>query len=150
MKVFEKLAKDDLQLLLDAPALITILIGSADGDLDEDEIMGGSNAAHIKEKSEERILRSYYHQVSETFDERIKFFIASLPADYKVRNQEISIKLAGLNNIYESLDKNFVEELNKSLRSFAHQVAQASGGILGFASESYEEQQWVDLSMIKK
>ena len=150
MKIFEKLPKEELQLLLDAPALITILIGNADGHLDEDEIMGGINTAHIKEDTEERILKSYYHQVSESFDERIKFFTASLPADAKVRNEEVSSMLAGLNKIYESLDQNFVEELNKSLRSFAKQVAKSSGGILGFGSESYEEKQWIDLSMIKK
>tara|TARA_B110000495_G_C22993212_1_gene585177 strand:+ start:439 stop:888 length:450 start_codon:yes stop_codon:yes gene_type:complete len=149
MKIFEKLAQEDLQLLLDAPALITILIGSADGHLDEDEIKGGYSTAHIKENTEERILKSYYHQVSESFDERIKFFIASLPTEAKARNEEISAKLNGLNKVYESLDQNFVEQLNKSFRSFAHQVAKASGGILGFGSESYEEKQWVDLSMIK-
>lgn len=150
MEIFGNLPKEELQLLLDAPALITILIGSADGHLDQDEIMGGHKTAHIKEATEERILHSYYHLVSESFDERIKFLIASLPADAKTRNVEVSSKLAGLNKIYESLDQNFVEELNKSLRSFAHQVARSSGGILGFGSESYEEKQWVDLSMIKK
>ena len=149
MKIFEKLAQEDLQLLLDAPALITILIGSADGHLNEDEIKGGYNTAHIKENTEERILKSYYNQVSESFDERIKFFIANLPAEVKARNEEISAKLNGLNKVYESLDQNFVEELNKSFRSFSHQVAKASGGFLGFGSESYEEKQWVDLSMIK-
>ena len=149
MKIFEKLPKEDLQLLLDAPALITILIGSADGHLDEDEIIGGHNATHIKEKTEELVLQPYYKMVSDSFDERIKYYISKLPSDYKIRNEEISKKLSELNRIYENLDKNFVEELNKSLRSLAHQIAKSSGGILGFGSESYEEKQWVDLSMIK-
>lgn len=149
MEIFDKLAKDDLQLLLDAPALITILIGSADGHLDEDEIMGGHNAALIKGTNEERILHSYYQRVSENFDDRVKYFITKLPEDYKVRNEEISKKLEGLNKVYKSLDQNFVEELNESLRSFAEQVAKSSGGILGFGAESYEEKQWVQLSMIK-
>ena len=150
MKIFEKLAKDDLQLLLDAPVLITILIGSADGHLDEDEIMGGNKAAHVKQNTGERILQPYYKEVANAFDGRIKEYISTLPSDHKVRNEEISIKLSGLNKIYETLDQNFVEHLNKSLRSFAHIVAESSGGFLGFGSESYEEKQWVDLSMIKK
>ncbi len=150
MKIYENLPKEELQLLLDAPVLITLLIGSADGHLDEDEIKGGHNSVSIKEHTEERVLQDYYHQVAESFDTRIQEFIQELPTDAKKRNELISKKLAGLNKVYKSLDQNFVEELNKSLRSLAHQVAESSGGILGFGSESYEEKQWVDLSMIKK
>lgn len=149
MKIFEKLTKEDLQLLLDAPAFITILIGSADGNLDEDEIWAGSKVAHIKKFTEDRILQAYYTQVAEAFDERILKLIAVLPKDAETRNTEISEKLSNLNEIYKNLDRNFVEELNKSFRSLASEVAKASGGILGFGSESYEEKQWVELKMIK-
>ncbi len=150
MKIFEKLPKEDLQLLIDAPILITILIGSADGHLDEDEMAWGSKLAHIKETTEERILQDYYHLASENFENRLKDILSSFGTDAKARNEAISTKLSKLNEIYTHIDMNFVAELNKSLRSFAQSIAEVSGGFLGFGAESYEEQQWVDLSMIKK
>ena len=150
MKIFENIPKEDLQLLIDAPMLITILIGSAGGNLDEDEKAWGEKLTEVRETTEERILRDYYEKASENFEERMNDTIASLSKNIEERNQEISKKLSKLNEIYKHIDKNFVAELNKSLRTFAHSIAQASGGILGFGSESYDEKQWVDLSMIKK
>jgi len=150
MKIFENLPKEDLQLLIDAPMLITILIGSADGQLDEEEKEWGDKLTHVRETTEERILRDYYEKASENFEERMNETIASLSKDIEERNQEVSKKLSRLNEIYTHIDMDFVAELNKSLRTFAHSIAQASGGILGFGSESYDEKQWVDLSMIKK
>jgi len=150
MKIFENLPEEDLKLLLGAPVLVTILIGSADGHLDNDEIAEGHKVTLVKEKNGVKILQPYYSQVAESYDEMMKEYISILPKDAKLRNEEISNKLSELNRIYKNLDNNFVEQLNKSLRSLAEQIAKASGGILGFGSESYEEKQWVDLSMIKK
>ena len=150
MKIFEKLAKDELQLLLDAPILVTILIGGADGNLDEDEISWGSKLAHIRSNTKNSFLQDYYEMAAENFETRLDEIVKTFPEDTEERNEEISEILSNLNETYKKLDRNFVEELNKSLRSFAHQVAESSGGILGFGAESYQEHQWVDLSMLKK
>lgn len=150
MKLLEKLPKEDRQLLLDAPILVTILIGGADGNLDNKEKEWANKLAHIRANTEHSFLQDYYELASENFDERLEAIFATFPEDTDERCDMISEILSGLNNIYENLDHNFVVELNKSLRSFAHQVAEASGGILGFGAESYQEHQWVDLGMIKE
>ncbi|MGB1314542.1 MAG: hypothetical protein ACPG4Y_00835 [Chitinophagales bacterium] len=150
MKIFEKLPKEDLQLLLDAPILVTILIGGADGNLDNDEKEWAGKLANIRANADHTFLQDYYEMASENFDERLETIFATFPKDTDERCDMISEILSGLNDIYENLDVNFVTELNKSLRSFAHQVAEASGGILGFGAESYQEHQWVELGMIKE
>lgn len=150
MKLLEKLPKEDLQLLLDAPILVTILIGGADGNLDNKEKEWANKLTHIRANADHSFLQDYYELASEKFDERLETIFATFPEDSDERNEMISEILTGLNDIYENLDHNFVVALNKSLRSFAHQVAEASGGILGFGAESYQEHQWVDLGMIKE
>lgn len=150
MKVYENLAAEDLQLLLDAPILVTILIGGADGNLDADEKAWGDKLAHIRQNSDSHFLSDYYEDASQNFSERLETIFATFPEDTDERCEMISEILSGLNDVYKNLDVNFVTALNESLRSFAHQIAEASGGILGFGAESYQEQQWVDLSMIKK
>ena len=149
MKIFQNLPKEELQLLLDAPILVTILIGGADGNLDTQEKNWGEKLAQIRAKSNDSFLQDYYELAAKDFSERLEFIFSTFPDEPEERCDMISEILSHLNDIYKHLDINFVIELNKSLRSFAQQIAEASGGILGFGAESYQEQQWVDLGMIK-
>lgn len=150
MKIFENLPKEDLQLLLDAPILVTILIGGADGKLDAAEKDWGKKLSQIRANAKNSFLQDYYVLASDKFDERLEFIYSTFPENAEERNDMISEILSHLNDIYKGMDLNFVTELNISLRSFAKQIAEASGGILGFGAESFQEHQWVDLGMIKE
>ena len=46
------------------------------------------------------------------------------------------------------IDKTFSIKLYASLKEYAKRIAEASGGVLGYLSVSYEESQLVDLKMI--
>lgn len=151
MKIYENLPKEELELLLDAPALVTVLIGGADGDLDEKEVAWGKKLTQIRADREDSFLQDYYEDVNENFKKSLVKIVEKFPPviDAEENCKAIATELEKLNAIYKKLDKNFVNALNKSLRSFAQQIAEASGGVLGFGSESYEEEQWINLSMLK-
>ena len=90
------------------------------------------NAIDTEEKIEKKVGRfGPYVQKGEGKDAKRSSIPKDIPAEE--RNEMISEILAGLNDIYKNLDVNFVIALNESLRSFAHQIAEASGGILGFS-----------------
>jgi len=150
MKIFQKLPKEEYQLLIDAPILVTILIGGADGNLDADEKAWGESLAQIRANAENSFLQDYYEVAAKDFNERLEFIYSTFPENAAERCDMISEILSHLNEVYRDLDVNFVTELNISLRSFAQQIAEASGGVLGFGAESYQEHQWVDLGMIKE
>jgi hypothetical protein len=150
MKIFEKLDQDDLRLLLDAPILVTILIGGADGNLDNNEKQWAEKLANIRANATDALLKDYYVLASENFAERLEEIYATFPENAEERNDMISEILSHLNDIYKGLDIHFVKALNISLRTFAEQIAEASGGILGFGAESFQEQHWVDLAMLRK
>ena len=80
---------------------------------------------------------------SEKFNEKI----------FKSCNNKIGKKKAEeiadiLNEIFAKLDKGFAAELYKSYLSFATSVAKSSGGVLGYAAVSPEEERLLGLSMI--
>lgn len=149
---FKHLAEDEIQLLLDAPALVTLLIGSADGKLDEKEIEAGLKMVVLRKESSESILLPYYEAVNQVYDKRL--------FDYSNQYKEISTEekiqglsdaIAGLNEILSNVDPVFSSTLVKSLRSFAKEIAQASGGWanVGYFSVSKEEADLIDLPMLE-
>ncbi len=68
--------------------------------------------------------------------------------DKSVRFDKISEELVKLNDILPKLDPLFARAFLKSMRTFASSVAESSGGIFGFFSVSFDEQQLIGLEMI--
>jgi hypothetical protein len=66
----------------------------------------------------------------------------------ETRTQILSDELAKLNDILPKVDPIYARTLLKSLRSLAHGVAEASGGVLGFLEITYEERHLMGLDMI--
>jgi len=149
LKEFKILSEDEITLLIDAPALITILIGGADGNLDEKEITWAAKIKSYRSTKENSILKDYYLKASINFVEKIEGFLKVLPEELNERNKAISERLRGINNVFRKIDNTFAIELYKSYRTYAEQIAKASGGFLGFSNISTEEKVFLELSMIK-
>ena len=58
-------------------------------------------------------------------------------------------EIAQINPILAKLDEHYREKLVESFRSLAEQVAEGSGGIMGFFSTSKEESTLMKLEMIE-
>ena len=145
---FKNLSEEETTALLDAPALIAVLIAGADNKIDEKEIDYSSKIAHYRAGNNESILQGYYAEVDKFIGDAITQQINSLPKELIDRQHIITEELAKLNDILPKLDKGFATELYKSFLSFAKSVAQSSGGLWGYASITPEEERLLGLSMI--
>jgi hypothetical protein len=145
---FQKLSDEEKTALLDAPALIAVLIAGADNKIDEKEINYSEKITRFRAANNESPVQHYYAEVNKYIKDAIDQQIKTLPKDLIERQTVISEELAELNKILPKLDKSFAEELYKSFLTFAKSVAKSSGGLWGYASITPEEERLLGLSMI--
>ena len=146
---FEGLESEEVDALLKAPILVSILLAGADDKIDKSEIKEAVNVAEAKRKKARKNLLEYYALASEDYEDKLKFILSQYPAEASARNPLIVAELEKLNEIFDKLDKSFAKELYQSLKDIAKKIAEASGGILGYMSVGYEESKFIDLKMLK-
>lgn len=148
VKEFENLRDDEIQVMLDAPVYVSILIAGADGKIDKSERKEAIEVARSKQSRAREQLVEYYKMVGENFEGKFNSLIETLPEDTKDRNTDIEQELRKLNFILPKIDRPFAIKFYASLKDLAKKIAEASGGILGYLSVSYEEQTLMELKMI--
>ena len=141
---FEPLREDERQVLLDAPVYVAILIAGADGQIDKSERKEAIEVARNKQLSD------FYKIVGENFEDKFVKLIDDLPSGTEPRIDAISEELRKLNFILPKVDKNFAVKFVASLKDLAKKIAEASGGVLGYLSVSYEESKLMELKMINE
>lgn len=149
IKEFENLREDEIQVLFKAPVYVAILIAGADGNIDKSERKEAVDIAHLKQSRSREQLVEFYKIVGEDFEGKFNRLLTELPNDANERAEAIGAELRKLNFIFPKIDKNFSVKLYASLKELAKKIAEASGGILGYLSISYEEQKLIELKMIK-
>lgn len=146
----KELGEEDLTLLKSIPALVTILIGGADDQLDAKEIAMGKTSTEYRKNNGEVMVHDYFewvsHNFEEIFDEQWKTY-----QSYSVeeRTNKISSKIAEANSILNKIDKKYAHALVVSWRGLARAVANSSGGILGRLSIASEEKDLIGLDMLQ-
>ena len=145
---FENLRPDEIEIMLNAPIYVSILIAGADGKIDNKERKEAIDVARSKQSRAREQLVEYYKLVGDSFEDKFNEFIDKLPEDIKDRNADIEHELRKLNFILPKIDRPFAIKFYASLKDLAKKIAEASGGILGYLSVSYEEQTLMDLRMI--
>lgn len=145
---FKQLSADEAQLLIKAPALITVLIGAADGKLDAKETEWAEKVVGYREHVGDEDLFSYYHAVEENFKTSLDTILSENVVGTQDRVARATAELENTSAILSKLNRHYAEKLLASWKSFAKQVAKASGGVLGFGSVSSQEEQLMNLPMI--
>jgi thermostable 8-oxoguanine DNA glycosylase len=145
---FEKLRDDEVEILLKAPAYVSVLIAGADDNIDKSEIQKAIQLAKVKQQKARESLLDYYKAVGERFESDFMTMIEELPHKAADRGPAINRELKKLNLILPKLNKTFSTELYASLKDIAKKIAESSGGILGYLSVSYEEAKLMELTMI--
>lgn len=148
VKEFESLREDEIEVLLNAPINVAILIAGADGKIDNTERKEAISVARAKENRSREQLETYYQEVGERFEATFNQLVDSYPEDADSRRKEITTELRKLNFILPKIDKKFGVKLYASLKDLAKKIAEASGGVLGYLSVSREESQLMELKMI--
>jgi hypothetical protein len=142
------LSATEKELLLRAPAMVTVLVAGSDGDFKENEIERGIDITDWKRIHARPDLMGYYDQVRPRFRQDISQLRQQLPKDINERYRLLSDQLKQLNPILYKLDQPIAEQLYASLRELAQHVAEASGGVLGYFSVGYNESKVITLPMI--
>jgi len=150
IKEFENLREEEIDVLLTAPVYVAILIAGADGNIDKSERKEAIDVAHSKQSRAREQLVDYYKLVGESFETKFNKLIDELPESAEERNKVLTAELRKLNFILPKIDKNFGVKLHASLKELAKKIAEASGGVLGYLSVSYEESKLIELQMIKE
>jgi len=148
IKELQQLSSDEQQQLLKAPALITVLIAAADGKIDKKETEWANKVVGYRDTVGNEDLFDYYHAVGEKYESQVNDLLAS-EVGVQALIASISDELAASNTALGKINKAYAEKLLESWKSFAKQVAKASGGFLGFGDISAQEKQLMDLHMIK-
>ena len=142
------LAQEEVALLKDAHAYITVLIAGADGNIDEQELSWAEKIVQIRTFAGDERLKEFHDAVNLELPAKIKSILGDLPTNPAERNARISEILSNLNPILASLNPSIASYLYKGYVSFAQRIAKASGGVLSFFSIGPEERKWVALPMI--
>ncbi len=145
---FENLSKEEIDTLVEAPALITILVGAADGELDKEERVWSERLLRSRTYNNPKTLNEFYRVVVEGFWLKVHSEMAHLPQDPDTRNAEISTRLERLNPILAKLDIQLAADLYKGFLGLAEETAEASGGFLRLGAISAVEARWVKLPML--
>lgn len=148
VKEFENLREDEIQIILKAPVYVAILIAGADGKIDKSERKEAVDVARSRQSRAREQLVEYYKAVGETFESDFNNLVDTLPEDVKDRSTDLEQELRKLNFILPKIDRVFAIKLYASLKDLAKKIAEASGGVLGYLSVSYEEKTLMDLKMI--
>jgi hypothetical protein len=148
MKHFENLSQEDLVALENAVPQIAVLIAGADGKIDVKEEIWAEKVTAIRGFAGDKWLNDFYDEVHANFAIRFRDLIKHLPTETAKRQEALSTELEKINPILAKLEAETAFKLYKSFKSYADQVAHASGGILGFHSVSHDEEVWLGLPMI--
>lgn len=150
MTYLEGLSEDEINLMIEAIPMVTVLIAGADDKIDKDEKEWGAKLTNIRTYNDANSenLQDFYQKVEKDYASKVDAMIGSFPNNVNERTQLIADKLTGLNDILPKIDPEFAAEYYKTLVSFARQIAESSGGILRFFSVSNEEKKLMDLPMI--
>lgn len=144
----ENLREDEIEALKRGPVLVSILIAGADDNIDKYEVKEAIATARSKQTRAPEGLTDFYKEVAKDFESELHRLIKELPGTDKDRNPVITRELRKLNRVIIKLDKSFAIKYYGSLKDMAKKVAEASGGIMGYLSVSYEEAKMLELEMI--
>jgi hypothetical protein len=148
MEGFSQLTPEEFNALVDAPALITILIAGADGELDQEERTWSERLLRSRTYNTPKDLNAFYHVVSEIFWVKLNGFMHEYPDAPAERNPLIADQLAKLNPILAKLDAEIAYDLYHGFVKLAEETAKASGGFLRIGAISPEEEVWLTLPML--
>ena len=146
---FKELTEEEVDLMLRVPALICTLVAGADSNIDNSEIREAVAISKLKQTRARKALIEYYREVGKNFETQFMECNDNYPKKADERNLLISAELEKVNPILKKLDRSFAIKFYNSIKDLAQKIAEASGGVLGFMSVSYEESKLIKLDMIK-
>lgn len=148
ISTLKHLTSEEANLVMETPAIVAFLIGGADNNFDEKEKEQAGKIVAFRKTTGDPLLFDYFTEIELTFENVLQVITERYAGNAEERNIAIINELEQLNAILPKIDHNYATALVTNWRSFAHGIAEASGGFLGLFVESSAEAKLVGLSMI--
>lgn len=132
IKPFEKLTGDEQELLLNAPALVSVMSSCSYNSVNDLKKEDAIKLSHIKTFTADPTLIPYYLEVEKNFKEKFEATVAKyFPFDHDQR-QGLLNEINRVNVVIGKLDFKFGNTLRRSLDLFAKHVRNAHSVIRDF------------------
>ena len=126
---FEKLTSDERALLYKAPVLISVIASCSFGEINPSQKSDAIKLAHIKTFTAIPSLLAYYDQVDKDFKKEFEATVQKYFPFDKEKKNALMKEINRANAVIEKLDKNFGQQLFKSLLRFTNHVKKSTHSI---------------------
>ena len=144
------LTEEQYEQLLSAFAEVAVLIGAADGEMDNEEKAWSKKIAQIRSFAGHDDVKGFYKDLDAQIEDRIAALLERYAHHHEEREKVLGERLAALNPVLASLPTRLGAHMYQDLTSFARHIAKASGGFLRIFSVNVEEKEFVGLPMINE
>src|ERR1051325_3905957 len=129
IKQFENLTDQEQELLLKAPALVSVLASCSFNEINATRKAAAIKLAHLRTYKAFHVLLPYFAEVEKRFKEQFeeaaqKYF----PFDANKRDS-LKRELEQVNRVIGKLDEDYARTLHKSLDKYARHVKQADHSV---------------------
>ena len=130
IKQFEKLTKEETELLLKAPILVSVLASSTNHEINKLEKADAIKLAHLKTFTADPLLVKYYNEVEKNFNNYFETIEKKYAPFDDSKREALKKEINNINTIIAKLDKEFANTLHRSLSGYAGHVKKAGRGFL--------------------
>ena len=132
LKQFENLSEEEQELLLNAPAMVSVVSSCSYNSVNDLKKEDAIKLSHIKTFTADPMLIPYYKEVEKDFKEKFEAMVAKyFPFDPEKR-QELLTEINKVSAVISKLDAKFAGTLRRSLDLFAKHVRNAHSVIRDF------------------
>lgn len=147
MKYINEVSDAEMQILEDAFAWILLLLSTPKEKLNQIDYLEASHTIKVRGYEENHMFHRFYDIVNQRFDTSLHSWMSRVGVS-KGAAGEYERLLSQVNGIFAKMPHPVARQLYKDFISYAHRIANASGGILGFMRISKAEADLMKLSMI--
>ncbi len=146
-KYFDIISNEEKLTLQNAFISITMLIASAEGQLTVEELTEAVNTIKVRGYEANHLFHEFYDEMGHDFSQKLQN-AASQHIISRDSEDLFAREISQVNAVLEKLPNSVSKRVYRDYLSFAHRIANASGGVLGFGTISNEERKLLHLPMI--
>jgi hypothetical protein len=126
----EDLVQHEKELLLKAPALVSLLAASGDHEINKKQKADAIKLSHLKTFTATPLLIPYYKEVEKNFDSYFEEAAKKYAPFDDEKRQALRTEINVLESVIKKLDKDFARILHASLKGYAEHVRRADGSFM--------------------
>ena len=121
-RTFEELEGQEKDLLLKAPAIVSLLAASLDHNITKAEIDDAIELAHLRTFTSSKLLQPYYQAVEKNFKSTLTALMSRYLPMNAYSEEYFQEQINQINQLLGTIDPIFARALKESLNSYARHV----------------------------